>query len=122
MAITLTTPTVATKSPPGKTLFNVCGYSADWSGAEIIKAAPSAGAIYIERLYVAVLAAITVTIGDGEDSSAVETIVWNLAGTAEGTIYDLKFKRPVKLTNVKAFTADASGAGAMIILAEGFVA
>ena len=122
MAITATAPTVAKKSPPGKTYFNVCGYSANASGCETIKAAPSAGSIYIERMTVYVGAAITVTIGDGEDTSAVETISWNLVGTAEGAFYEFNFKRPVKLTAVKAFTVDASGAGAVVVEAEGFVA
>lgn len=123
MAVTVTTPTVARVNPPGKTLFNVCAYSADWSGAEVIQAAPSTGPIYIEKMLIAILAAITVTIGDGESSSAVETIVWNLAGTAEGTVYLFDFtKDPVRLTDLKDFVADASGAGVMVISAQGYVA
>lgn len=122
MAVTATAPTVAKKSPSGKTLFNVCAYSADASGAEVIKAAPSSGSIYIERMTVFVGAAITVTIGDGESSSAVETIAWNLVGTAEGAMYIFNFLQPVRLTALKAFTIDASGAGAVVVEAEGFVA
>jgi len=122
MAVTATAPTVAKADPRGKTLFNVCAYSADMQGCEEIKAAPSSGAIYIERMTVYIGAAITVTIGDGEDTSAVETIAWNLAGTAEGAFYTFNFLRPVRLTALKAFTVDASGAGAVVVEAEGFVA
>ena len=121
MTVAATAPTVAVVNTPGKTYFNVCGYSADASAAEVIKAAPSAGAIYIERMSVLVVGAITFTLGDGEDSSAVETISWNLAGTAEGVMYYFDFIRPVKLTDEKAFVMDASGAGAVVVNAEGFV-
>jgi len=122
MAVSATAPTVAIANPKGQTLFNVCAYSADASGAEVIKAAPASGAIYIEKMTVFVGAAITFTLGDGEDSSAVETIAWNLAGTAEGTMFVFDFKYPVKLTDLKAFVMDASGAGAVVVNAEGFVA
>jgi hypothetical protein len=120
MAVTqvdLTVPTVV----HGKTLWHVSAYSADWSGAEVVKAAPTTGAIYVTRMLVAVLAAITVTIGDGEATSAVETIAWNLEGLAGGVVYDFMFDTPVKLTDAKALTADASGAGSMVIEAEGFI-
>ena len=122
MTVAATAPTVATANTPGKTFFNVCAYSADASAAEEIKAAPGAGkAIYIERMTVLVVGAITFTLGGGEDSSAVEIIVWNLAGTAEGVMFIFNFLRPVKLTDAKAFVMDASGAGACVVNAEGFV-
>lgn len=120
MAITLTNLTPS-QIVSGKTLFHACAFSADWSGTEIIKAAPTTGAIYITRMLIAILADITVTVGDGESSSAVETIGWNLAGLTGGVVYDFMFDSPVRLTNLKALTADASGAGTMVIEVEGFI-
>ena len=121
MTVSATAPTVATMSPSGKTLFNVCAYSADASGCEAIKAAPAAGSIYIERMTVFIGAAITVTMGSGKATTAVETISWNLIGTAEGTMFIFDFKYPVRLVALKAFYIDASGAGAVVVNAEGFV-
>jgi hypothetical protein len=118
MAVTLTNP-VAAKALAGKTFWKACAYSADWSNAEVIKAA-TANNIYITRMTVAVLAAITFTLGSGEDSSAVETIAWTFAGTAEGTVYTLNFDTPVKLEDAKPFVGDGSGAGAVVVEAEGW--
>lgn len=122
MAVTGLTATVAKKNPHGKTLFVVSAYSADASAAELIKAAPAAGkAIYLEHLVVAIDGDIVVTLGSGEDTSAVETPNMTLIGTATGLVYDITFKRPIKLVDAKPFVMDASGAGAIAVFAEGFV-
>lgn len=113
---TVATMTVAKANPPGKTLFHKTGYSADWSGggAAAVVAAPAAGANYITRLTVSVLAAITFTFGDGSTD-------FTFAGTAEGTVYDLKFNEPIKFAATTALTGTGSGAGAVVVDVEGFV-
>lgn len=121
MSITVRTITPAKVNPPGKTFFHLSGTSADASGAETLKAAPASGSIYIERMTVYVGAAITVTIGSGIDTGAVETIAWDLPGIATGVVYQFVFLRPVKLVALKAFAVDASGAGDIVVEAEGFV-
>ena len=121
MSVAATAPSVALVNPHGKTLFNVCAYSADASGSETIKAAPSSGAIYIQKMTILVVGAITATIGSGISSTSVETISWNLAGTVEGVMFIFDFIYPVKLAALKAFTMDASGAGAIVVNAEGWV-
>lgn len=122
MAVVPKTLIVGKVSPSGRTYFAVSASSADAQSAEVAKAAPTAGSIYLEHLVVQVHGDILVDIGDGEDSSAVETIALQLYGTAEGSVFDIRFIRPIKLTAVKALTFDASGAGPISILAEGFVA
>jgi hypothetical protein len=113
MAVTNVALTVAKANPPGKTLFHVTSYSADWSGGEESKAAPTSGAIYIERMMVFVGAAVNFVFGDG-------TKDWTFVGTAEGTVYNLVFKNPVKLANTTALVGTAA-AGKCLVDYEGFV-
>ena len=122
MSITLKTITVAAVSPPGKTLFAISGYSADLQGCEIIKAAPTSGAIYIENIHAAIALAGTVDIGSGKSDSAVETVALQLVGSANGLVHPVKPKRPIRLVSKKALTIDASTSGNVSILVEGFVA
>jgi hypothetical protein len=114
MAVTAVSLTVAKANPPGKTLYHETAYSASWSGGEIVKAAPTSGAIYIERMVVCVGAAITLVLGDG-------TSDWTFVGTAEGTTYHLDFREPVRLAATTALTGTGSGAGACVVDVEGFV-
>ena len=97
--------------------------SADASGAETIIAAPGADtALYITQLTVITDANITVTLGAGEDSSAVETIVWGPIpfGSAGGVAHFDHRQNAIKLTDNKTLTVDASGAGNTCVVVEGF--
>lgn len=114
MAVTAVSLTVGKANPLGKTLFHRTAYSADWSGAEVVVAAPSANFIMIERMVVFVGAAITFVLGDGSTD-------WTFVGTAEGTVYQLNFKEPVRLAATTALTGTGSGAGACFVDIEGFV-
>lgn len=120
MAVTIRTMTVA-KIKSGKTFFALSAYTADGQGAEVIKAAPASGNIYIEKLVVSGDFDGFVTIGDGEDTSAVETEALDIVVTATGISTVIDFKRPIKLTAAKALTFDCSAAGAISILVEGYV-
>lgn len=113
MAVTAVSLTVAKANPKGKTLFHETAYSADWSGGEEAKAAPSAGAIYVERMDVFVGAAITFVFGDGSTD-------FTFPGTAEGTMYHLVFKQPVRFAATTALTGTGA-AGACFVDIEGFV-
>ena len=99
-------------------------YSADdVSGCESIKAAPAAStALYITKIVLMADADIDVTIGDGEDTSAVETtLLGPIPCVTEGTVitFDLG-PGGAKLTDAKAFTIDASAAGTVCVYAEGY--
>jgi hypothetical protein len=95
---------------------------ADASGCEEIVAAPGAGYnLVIERLIIHIGAAITVTVGSGETGpGSVEGDKIGPLGGAAGTyILDLR-DDPILLTANKSLTFDASGAGTVCIIAEGF--
>ena len=99
------------------------GYSADWSSCEIIKAAVAGKSIYLTAITISCVAAITVTIGAGETGGAVTNEVlgpFHFAATSGGPI-SMVFPKPLKLDAATALTADASGAGAVTIIAQGFV-
>lgn len=119
MAITLVS------SSAYKEGFFVNGYSADFSGCEVLLAAQGAGThIYLEALSISCASGITITIGEGESSSAVVTvIVGPIIFTAAGSnnYGPHKFARPIQLSANTALTVDASGAGPATVMAEGFV-
>lgn len=109
MAITLATPTLA-RVETGKTQFMVSFYSADASGAEVIKAAHATKPYYITELMIASDVDGVFQFGDGEDSSAVETVALQFISTATGLVHPpMSFKdNPIKLTAAKAITIDGT--------------
>jgi len=135
MAITATSLTASVKSIEAKTTyavpFIVNAYSADLSGTEEIKAAPAAGQIVVEQLSVICLVKdITVTIGAGETGGAVTSTIWGPlpfqeevtgAGYMMGVQYTWRPVHAIWLPATTSLTVDASGAGAVLITAEGKV-
>ena len=94
--------------------------SADLSGAEIILAAPASGHLYLHRADIFCVSAINVTIGSGEDSSAVETpIIGPVTFTASSAHYSVEFDPPLKVDATTALTCDASGSGQTCIVVQG---
>jgi len=107
----------------GVTLWALNGTSADASACEELKAAGGTNTNhYLTKLTISCSAAINVTVGTGESSSAVETVIMGpIYFLADGnTFASWVFDNPIKLAANKALTADASGAGAITIYAEGF--
>lgn len=112
---------VVAKKDPRKTFFAISfRESADASGCEVILAAHASKPYYIEHLVIGIDFDGYIDFGDGEATSAVETVALMLIGTATGLAYDITFKRPIKLTDAKAITLDASGAGILAGMVEGF--
>ena len=103
--------------------FAVNATSADASGTEELKAAPDTGkSLVVTHLVISCVAAITVTIGAGETGGAVTAVLFgpfNFAATS-GAPIDIKFHRPIKLADASALVVDASGAGALQVLVEGY--
>ena len=65
MSVTVKTMTVA-QVKSGKTFFALSATTTDGQGAEVIKAAPTTGAIYLEALTIHGDFDGTIDIGDGE--------------------------------------------------------
>jgi len=117
MAVTVTSPQAASSG------WIKNATSADASGCEVILAAPAAGtSIVVEHVVISSDSAISVTLGEGESTGAVEsaligpvtfaagqTIVFPMTGRTQGMV----------LTAAKALTVDASGAGNICVWAQG---
>lgn len=101
--------------------FVVNATSADLSGCETLKAAVTGKSIYIERIYIISNTAINYTIGAGETSGGVTTILLGPVYSAANSATPLIFTRPIKLAAATALTADASGAGAVTIIIQGYI-
>ena len=101
--------------------FSVNGNSADLSGCEELVGAVTGKSIYVERLAVSFGAAINVTLGAGETGGAVTTVLAGPIYGAANTTVELTFTRPLKLAAATALVVDASGAGNVTILAQGYV-
>jgi len=100
--------------------FSINGNSADLSGCEELVAAVSGRSIYVERLVISFGAAITISVGAGKTGDALTTLlVGPLYGSAHETV-ELVFTRPVKLAVSTALCVDASGAGNVTILSQGY--
>ena len=116
MAITLVSNSVL------KSGFSVNGNSSDLSGCEELVAAVAGKSIFLTSAALSFGAAINVTLGAGETTGAVTTVVAGpIYGAANSTVV-LKFDRPIKLASATALTVDASGAGNVTVIAEGFIA
>lgn len=116
MAVTVTT---GTPYPGG---FSAQGNSADWSGCEEIVAAVTGQRHYIERIHFTQSAVgVSFTIGAGESSSAVETVLLGPLYMSTGQKeLEIVPKRPIVVPVGKSITVDASGAGSATIRVEGF--
>lgn len=119
MAITVTTNTPDEAAQQGA--WSVQGTSADASGCEELKAAPGAGiSHYLDSIVLTAAASINVTIGAGEAAGAVETTVFGPVYLSANVPFVYVFRRPLKLTANKSLTVDASGAGNLTVVAEGY--
>ena len=101
--------------------FVVNANSADLSGCETLKAAVTGKSIYIERIYIISGTAINYTLGAGETASAVTTVIVGPIYCAADSNTPLVFTRAIKLAAATALTADASGAGAVTIIVQGYI-
>ncbi len=106
--------------------FAINASSTDLTGCEELKAAPGAGkSILITQIEISCVAAITVTVGEGETTGAVTTVLFGpfnfAAGSGSPIILNFRDKG-YKLTANTALTIDASGAGAVQVFVEGYIA
>jgi hypothetical protein len=115
MAIAVTTPS------PGKFGFIINATSADASGCEELKAAPSAGlSIIVDHLTINNGAnAISITIGEGKTGAGVTTALIGPIATSANSSLQFNFPSGMVLTAATSLTVDASGAGAICIFAYG---
>jgi len=100
--------------------FSVNANSSDFSACEELVAGVSGESIYIERIAISSAAAINITLGAGETTGAVTTVILGPLYLAANTGLEFVFTRPIKLAAATALVADASGAGAATIIVQGF--
>lgn len=102
-------------------IWTVSAYSADATGAELLKAAPGAGLyLYVTKMIVIADAGVTVTIGEDESSSAPVTVYFTIPGGGTGTTFDFR-EYPVRIGDANSqFVMDANTAGDVYVFAEGF--
>ena len=140
MAITLVNLTMARTDRSGKTPFAVFFTSADLSGCEAIKAVSGYTNIYLKKVKLWTVApGITVTVGEGETTNAptanligpIPFVVEDDVGTpanernyAHPVAFDYEFahRDGVQLTATRDLTIDASAAGVVCGICEGFLA
>ena len=129
MAITLVNLVVPRKDRSGRTPFAVFFTSADLSGCEAIKACPTGGRIYLEKLKIWTTEEINWTVGEGETSGAVTAALVgpvtanrqeSEVGVVNGVPFDHEFLREIQLTAARDLTIDASGSGTVCGIVEGF--
>ena len=98
-------------------------FTADASGCEEIQGAPGAGyRLVLDQLSIISDANITVTIGYGESTGAVEGVLFGPFpyGANTGNETDFHFeKQGVLLPENKSLTVDASGSGNVCVVAIG---
>ena len=93
----------------------------DASGCEAIKAGVASTCMAVKKISIICDANITVTIGAGETGGAVTTkILGPIPFTAEGGQVTHEFINPIKIAANTSLTVDASGAGNLGIIVEGY--
>jgi hypothetical protein len=112
----------ATVLTPDTFGFAVNGFTADASACEELQAAPGAGK-YIHLTHVTINsgASLSITLGSGEVGGNVETAILGPITYATGTTIQWTFCPPIKLTENKSLTVDSSGAGAVLVFAQGHI-
>lgn len=115
MAITVVNPDVG---PGAGERFFLNATSADASGCEVLKSGTAGKRIVIENLLINSDAAITVTIGQGETTGAVDEVKFGpVAMAINGTV---TFEtESLALDAGEDLTVDASGAGNILVFVRG---
>lgn len=104
--------------------FVINATSADLSGTEELKVAPTDGtSIHVTKIVVTTASAITVTIGAGETGGAVTAVLFgpSIAFTTAIVPWVIDCIPAIKLDADTALVVDASGAGAVQIFVQGYV-
>jgi hypothetical protein len=103
--------------------FMVNAHSADASATEELVAAPGSGvALRLTQAIFTCVAAITLTLGEGETGGNVTNRIFgpmNFAATS-GSPVVFRPNTPVRLTSNTSLTIEAGGAGAVHVYVEGF--
>ena len=106
-----------TLQPAGRGFINNAT-SADASGGETIVAAVASKSHFIQSITVACISAITVTIQDNTGTPVV--ILGPVPFAATSSPVTVTFPDPVKVASGKLIEVDASGAGAVNVVIQGY--
>lgn len=117
MAITLVS------NQPATSGWCINATSADATGCEFVVAAPTTGNLYLCQVLVSSAAAISVDIGatDAAGDTGVDHSIISFY-MAANTTQRYVFREPIELASVDGLAVDASGAGAICVVAEGYTA
>lgn len=114
--------TTVTSNQSYPTGFSISLNSDDLRNCEEILAAPGANRqIEISGAHVSSDTALSATIGAGESSNDVETVILGPLYLAANTSLPVPLAKPIRLPANKALTADASAAGNVTIVVQGRV-
>lgn len=100
----------------------VLGASADASGCETLKAAVSGASHYIRGFAVSSSANISVAVGEDASGAAVVTPFATVYLTGDDGLFSHRFASPIRLTPNTPLVVDASGAGNIAVIVEGYTA
>jgi hypothetical protein len=129
MAITTNDLTAARSDRSGKTPFAVFFTSTDLQGCEVIKAIGTNSGLYLKKLVVWTSATLNWTVGAGKTSTAVTAALVGPvtsmrevtgAGVAHGIPFEYEFVHKDGISVGADLTIDASAAGIVCGIAEGF--
>ena len=115
MAITITNPDHGPMAGAG---FFINASSADLSGCEVLKTGVAGKRIVLENILINSAAGLTVTIGQGENASAVVTPLFGPVTMAANSTLTFETGN-LSLDAGESLTVDASGAGAVLIFIRG---
>ena len=114
MASNITTVAMTLGPDKGSAEWGVFFHTTDLTTCETIKAAPGTGLyLYINEIYIKGATNITIDIGDGEATNAVETKLFTAVGLVDGTDFGPLNLRGQRLTTNKALTIAADGIGTL---------
>ena len=108
-------------SPKAKVGFIKNAFSANASGCEEIHAAVADKKIKVRHLTINSTDAITITIGEGETADTVTTALIGPIDFAAKQTLQWDFNPHMELTEATSLTVDSSGAGNVLIFAQGKV-
>lgn len=120
MAITTNT-CIVVAIPNNGEEFRISQYSADITGAEEILAGVAGYAHYLRKLMIRCATTTTITIGSGENASAVATIhLGPIPLNAASGIFNISFGcEGLKFTDGASIVIDSADAAPIMIYAEG---
>lgn len=116
----ITTRAIVIEQPPVNAVPGfISKYSADFSGGEDLIAAVALKCHYIKQLWIQCASAITIDVGAGQTTGVATIYIGSIPFSASGPRFHIDFgDKAMKIAKGIAFSIDASGAGAAVVMAD----